>query len=101
LVHHGGIGTASQALAAGVPQLVMPLSHDQPDNARRLRGLGVARSLPPERFRGPAVAEALAGLLADPAVAEACRECANRFDGRDRERACVVLEEFARSAGVG
>src|SRR5262249_53944037 len=29
LVHHGGIGTSAQALAAGVPQVVMPLAHDQ------------------------------------------------------------------------
>ena len=36
LVHHGGIGTAVQAMAAGVPQLVVPVSYDQPDNAARL-----------------------------------------------------------------
>ncbi|MCB1226318.1 MAG: glycosyltransferase family 1 protein [Verrucomicrobiales bacterium] len=41
MVHHGGIGTLSQALAAGVPQLVVPMAHDQPDNARRLERLGV------------------------------------------------------------
>ena len=34
LVHHGGIGTSAQALAAGVPQLIMPMGHDQPDNSR-------------------------------------------------------------------
>ncbi len=27
-VHHGGIGTVAQALAAGVRQLVVPLAHD-------------------------------------------------------------------------
>ena len=42
LVHHGGIGTSAQALAAGVPQLVAPFAHDQYDNAARLRRLGVA-----------------------------------------------------------
>ena len=35
LVHHGGIGTSAQALAAGIPQLLMPQAHDQPDNAAR------------------------------------------------------------------
>ena len=43
-VHHGGIGTTAQALAAGVPQLVVPLAHDQPDNAVRIRHLGVGDS---------------------------------------------------------
>ena len=45
LVHHGGIGTSAQALAAGLPQLVVPFAHDQFDNAARLRRLGVARSV--------------------------------------------------------
>jgi rhamnosyltransferase subunit B len=45
LVHHGGIGTSAQALAAGLPQLVLPFAHDQFDNAARLQRLGVARTL--------------------------------------------------------
>ena len=51
LVHHGGIGTTAQALAAGIPQLVMPLAHDQPDNAARLERLGVGRTIAPRRYR--------------------------------------------------
>lgn len=45
LVHHGGVGTCAQALAAGIPQLVLPFAHDQFDNAARLRRLGVAVTL--------------------------------------------------------
>ncbi len=41
MVHHGGIGTASQCLAAGIPQLVVFMALDQPDNAARLKRLGV------------------------------------------------------------
>jgi rhamnosyltransferase subunit B len=40
LVHHGGIGTASQAFAAGIPQLLTPFAHDQFDNAARVERLG-------------------------------------------------------------
>ncbi len=32
LVHHGGIGTSAEALAAGIPQAVAPFAHDQFDN---------------------------------------------------------------------
>ena len=35
IVHSGGIGTLAQALAAGRPQLIVPVAFDQPDNARR------------------------------------------------------------------
>ena len=45
LMHHGGIGTSAQALAAGIPQLVVPFAHDQFDNAARLHRLGVAVTL--------------------------------------------------------
>lgn len=43
IVHHGGIGTAIEALRARTPQWLFPGAHDQPDNAERLRRLGVAR----------------------------------------------------------
>ena len=81
LVSHGGIGTLSQALAAGTPQLVMPLAFDQFDNAARLGRLGVAATLIPRRFRGPAVAHEVARLLTSPAVARACQEAAARISG--------------------
>jgi rhamnosyltransferase subunit B len=45
MVHHGGIGTLSQCLAAGIPQLVVSMSLDQPDNAARVERLGVGLSL--------------------------------------------------------
>lgn len=40
IVHQCGIGTTSQALASGRPQVAVPFAHDQPDNARRIAELG-------------------------------------------------------------
>ncbi|RPJ39015.1 MAG: hypothetical protein EHM35_03255, partial [Planctomycetaceae bacterium] len=47
VVHHGGIGTTGQAFAAGIPQLVVPFTDDQSDNAARVQrtGAGVTMSL--------------------------------------------------------
>ncbi len=96
LVHHGGIGTCAQGLAAGVPQVVMPLSHDQPDNANRLRRLGVGRALPPRRFRGPELAAVLDELLRSEPTAKACRAVADRFRGTDPlGDTCRLIEELA------
>ena len=39
IVHHGGIGTTAQALAAGIPQLIRPMAFDQFDNAQRIERL--------------------------------------------------------------
>ena len=81
LVNHGGIGTMSQAFAAGVPQVVMPMSHDQPDNIERAERLGVAAALYPGRFRGDRLAAALRSLLESPNVAKACRDVAAKIAG--------------------
>src|SRR5690242_12694967 len=43
-IHHGGIGTTVALLAAGLPQLLVPRSFDQPHTALHMRDLGVARS---------------------------------------------------------
>jgi UDP:flavonoid glycosyltransferase YjiC (YdhE family) len=98
LVHHGGIGTAAQGMAAAVPQLVMPLSHDQYDNAARMVRLDTARTLSPARFRAPAVAAALGVLLGSSQVAASCRVVADRMrdDAPALERACEAIETFAR-----
>lgn len=60
IVHHGGIGTLAQALAAGIPQVILPQAHDQFDNAWRARRLGVSCG-------GP-LAKGLARALHDPSL---------------------------------
>jgi rhamnosyltransferase subunit B len=97
VVHHGGIGTCAQGLAAGVPQLVMPMGFDQPDNAMRLLRLGVGDILAPGRFTARRVVKRLAALLEAPSVARACRRLrdeARSYDGV--ERTCDLLETLSR-----
>jgi len=93
IAHHGGIGTAAEALRAGCPQLVMPMTFDQPDNAVRLERLGVARTLWPAAVNGRAAARALDALVGSDDVAGACRAAAGRFDGNDPvTRTCKLIE---------
>ncbi len=99
LVHHGGIGTSSQGLAAGVPQLVMPMAYDQLDNATRLKQLGVAATIRRKKFRGPVVARALEGLLSSETFRAAGRRCAERMDAESALNAsCEALEKLAETA---
>ena len=95
IVHHGGIGTAAQALRAGCPQLVMPTALDQPDNAARLERLGVAHTLPPAAFNGRNAARELDALLASNETRRACLAAARRFEGIDPvTRTCELIEEI-------
>jgi MGT family glycosyltransferase len=68
VVHQGGIGTLSQALRAGKPMLVVPFSHDQPDNARRAERLGVARTIFSNEYSARRAIRELETLLNDYAV---------------------------------
>jgi rhamnosyltransferase subunit B len=63
IVHHGGIGTCAQGLSAGIPQLVISMAHDQPDNGRRLERLGVGAVIPAKKFTAERGAAVVNGLL--------------------------------------
>ncbi len=93
IVHHGGIGTCAQGLAAGIPQLTMPMGFDQPDNATHLRRLGVGSWVVPKKFTGPRVATALTDLLTDGRVRVDCnRWKAEMANGDPVGRTCEVIE---------
>ncbi|MCP8688547.1 nucleotide disphospho-sugar-binding domain-containing protein [Marinobacterium sedimentorum] len=76
VVHHGGMGTASAALRAGIPQLLVPYSYDQPDNAVRLRGLGVGTTLAPGLFDREHLVAHIRALINCETVQENCRRYA-------------------------
>ena len=73
-VHHGGVGTVAQALAAGCPQLIVPVAFDHADEAKRVERLGAGKSLARWRFTPTRARRAIEELVGSPAVAEACRE---------------------------
>jgi UDP:flavonoid glycosyltransferase YjiC (YdhE family) len=63
VVHQGGVGTTAQAMRAGCPMLIMPFSHDQPDNADRLVRLGLARKISRRAYSAERAATELNCLL--------------------------------------
>ncbi len=75
IVHHGGIGTTSQALAAATPQMIRPLAFDQFDNATRVTALGCGRWLRRDRELTNALAACLGGQYD-----QACRAIADKID---------------------
>jgi UDP:flavonoid glycosyltransferase YjiC (YdhE family) len=79
MVGHGGFGTTLGALLAGVPQVVVPIFADQPDNAQRIADMG-------------------AGLIADAGDPETIRAAVQQVLGEGRFRAAagaVAREAFA------
>ncbi|MBC8096232.1 MAG: glycosyltransferase family 1 protein [Akkermansiaceae bacterium] len=92
-VHHGGIGSTAQGLKAGIPQLIMPMSHDQFDNAQICRRLGVADVLPVRKFTGDRVAAKLTSLIESESVRRSCAESAEKARADDAvAMVCTLLE---------
>ena len=93
VVHQGGIGTTAQALRAGVPMLVVPYAHDQPDNARRVAELGVALRLAADRYTARAAVDALARILDDPSFSARAASIAQAIRAEDGVgRGCEAIE---------
>lgn len=95
-VHQGGVGTTAQALRSGKPMIVVPYSHDQPDNAMRVKRLGVGRVIPRSRYRANRLAEELKLLLAGE-YAAAARATASEME---REDGVITACEGLEAVGV-
>ena len=98
VVHQGGVGTTAQCLRAGKPMLIMPYSHDQPDNARRMRRLKVARVIQRGNYTPIRVARRLKAMLAEPLYSGRAEQVAYWLEHEDGvQSACDALEELYRS----
>jgi UDP:flavonoid glycosyltransferase YjiC (YdhE family) len=95
VVHQGGVGTTAQCLRAGKPMLIMPYSHDQPDNGRRMQRLKVARVIQRANYTPARVARKLKAMLAEPLFARRAEQVARRLAQEDGVRsACDALDEL-------
>ena len=99
IVHQGGVGTTAQCLRAGKPMLIMPFSHDQPDNGRRMQRLKVARVIQRGNYTPVRVARKLKAMLDEPLFARRAEMVARRLDQEDGIRsACDALEQLRRNS---
>jgi UDP:flavonoid glycosyltransferase YjiC (YdhE family) len=83
VVHHGGIGTAAQALRAGVPQLVVPWGLDQFWTAEQVQRIGAGRMLPHRHYTAARAAVLLRELLQSPDVRPCCTAIARKLGAED------------------
>lgn len=97
VVHQGGVGTTAQCLNAGKPMLIMPYSHDQPDNARRMKRLGVAKVIQKADYSPKRVTRKVRTILDDAEIAQKASEVAAHMSGEDGvKNACDALEALYR-----
>jgi len=94
VVHHGGVGTTSHGLLAGVPTLIVPFAFDQSDNAEHARKVGTSRTLYRDKYLAPRVATELHELLSQPAYARRAMEVSRRLKQENGPaRAADLIEQ--------
>jgi rhamnosyltransferase subunit B len=95
VVHQGGAGTTSQVLRAGVPQMVVPHAHDQPDNAGRIRRLGLGFHIDLKRYASGHANRDFAAMLAHyPAFERRAREIGEKVRAENGPlAACEAIEK--------
>jgi UDP:flavonoid glycosyltransferase YjiC (YdhE family) len=102
VVHQGGVGTTAQCLRAGKPMLIMPYSHDQPDNGRRMQRLRVGRVIRRSNYTPMRVARRLKAMLGNEQLARRAQSVAQRLQLEDGVKtACDALEALDRNSRKG
>jgi len=101
-IHHGGCGTTHSAMAAGIPQLVMPQLADQFYWGRRVHELGLGpRPVPPHRVTLRKLADLMRDLMRNPAYRSRARilqEAVRHDDGVSR--AVRIITGSMQEAGA-
>jgi rhamnosyltransferase subunit B len=98
VVHQGGVGTTGQVLRAGVPHLIMPYGHDQPDNAARCRRAGVGEMISRNSYNSESAVEMLGKILSNPEYSSNARRLAEIVNSEGGSAAACDAIEHVLSA---
>ncbi len=96
VVHHAGIGTTAEALAAGRPSLAVPHAFDQFNNALRVERLGAGLQVPRHRLDARRLEAALERVVRDPALAARAAALAPRMAADGAGPAADAVLEWNR-----
>jgi UDP:flavonoid glycosyltransferase YjiC (YdhE family) len=102
VIGHGGFGTTMAALAAAVPQILVPLfSFDQVINAERVASVNAGIHLPGGVAAVSDLSTALGRVLEDPAFTEGARTMAAEIARLPDISECLpILEQLANERSV-
>jgi UDP:flavonoid glycosyltransferase YjiC (YdhE family) len=96
VVHHGGAGTTSAGLRAGVPSIVIPFFADQPFWGRRVADLGVGPApIPFKQLTPDRLARAIESAVTDQAMQQRATELGSTIRAEDGiAQAVRVIEQL-------
>jgi MGT family glycosyltransferase len=98
-ISHGGLNTALESLAQGVPMVVLPVTYDQPGVGARVEWSGVGRSIPVGRLTVDRLRAAVQDVLRDPAYRERAGRLRSSIEAADGLNRAADLIEAAFGTG--
>ena len=94
-ISHGGLNTALESLAEGVPMVVLPVTYDQPGVGTRIEWSGAGRSIPVGRLTVDRLRDAVRLVLDNPAYRQRARQLQRSIDAADGLARAADLIELA------
>src|SRR5262249_30978216 len=99
-ISHGGLNTALESLAQGVPMVVLPVAYDQPGVGARVEWSGVGLSIPVGRLTPDRLRDAVRIVLDDPAYRQRAARLQSSIEAADGlNRAADVIEAAFGTGG--
>ena len=97
IAHSGGVGATLRSLEAGVPQILFPRVNDQPDNANRVRNLGIGKVIA-KNTTVEQIVTAIKEVLDDDSIVSNCQSGQAALQALDPvQTSCDLIEStFAR-----
>lgn len=93
IAHSGGVGTTLRSLKSGTPQILFPKVNDQPDNANRVRKIGVGRIIDQKHRTADQIAVSISEVIDDPVILANCASMRAGFTDSDPvQMSCDLIE---------
>lgn len=101
VVHHGGAGTTSAGLRAGVPSIVIPFFGDQPFWGQRIAELGVGpEPIPRQKLTVERLAQAIQRAVTDQTMCQRAANLGTNIRAEDGiVRAVGIIQQWANKNG--
>ncbi len=96
VVHHGGAGTTGAGLMAGVPNIIIPFTSDQPFWGHRVHSIGAGpKPLPAKKLTAQILAKSIIATVSDQEMSAQAKAIGARIRAEDGvSRAVDIVQEY-------